>query len=55
MDELSRSGAKMVCEYLTLCGAINPLIHHAVPMTGQPLFTAALVIMQGELSNGRLR
>ena len=48
-DKLSRSGAKMMTEYLTLCDVLNPDIYYTQRFLGQPLFTAARVILQGEL------
>ena len=47
-DESSRSGAKLIGEYLALCDVVNPAIYYTQPFLGQPLFTAATTIMSGE-------
>lgn len=48
IDQLCRSGAKLIGEYLTLCTVVNPGIYQTHPFLGQPLFTAGMVIMKGQ-------
>lgn len=48
--QLDRSGAKLICEYLSLCSLVNPAIYYTHSYLGQPLFTAGQVIIRGEVS-----
>lgn len=54
IDQLSRSGAKLVAEYLSFCTIVNPAIYYTHPFLGQPLFTAGRVIMDGEWTRGAI-
>ena len=47
-EQVRFSGAKTICECLTLCEIVNPLIYCTCPILGQPLFAAALILIRGE-------